>query len=142
MAEKTALNIKKGPSLCLILLGYGLRVTGYRLAARMLGVVDVALHFPEVLGHRAAAARGVLLGLEGDLVRGDLGEVFATFCYSGRDSCETLANVQFETRRHRASFHRLADEQAVTVGVGGCSGAVRTKEHMLAAVLRVRTRFS
>ena len=84
-------------------------------------VPSVTAHFPEVLGHRAAAARVVLLGLEGDLVLSDLGEVFAAFCLSGIYDCEAFANVQFRDRRHRASFHLLAQEESVTVGVGARS---------------------
>ena len=107
----------------------------------MLGVVGVALDLPEVLGHRAAAARGVLLGLEGDLVRGDLGEVFATSGNCCRYGSAAFVNIEFCTRRHGAALLLFADEQTVTVGVGGRGGTVRAQEHVLTTVLRVRTRF-
>ena len=128
---------KKGPSWCLILLG----VAGEGLTAWVSGVIDVAFDLPEVLGHRAAAARGVLLGLEGDLVRGDLGEVFATVSNCCRYGSEAFACIEFVARRHGAALLLFADEEAVTVGVSGGCGAVRAEKHVLAAVLRVRTRF-
>ena len=62
-------------------------------ASRMRCIVDVAFDLPQVLGHRAAAARRILLRFERNLVGRDLRQVLATVSYCRRNRCETLTNI-------------------------------------------------
>ena len=106
------------------------------------GVVLIPADFPQVSFHRAFASGGVLLLEEGCAVGCDLREILDTLV----DSCQYLgeASARCELfRGHcRRAFHFLSQIHAVTVGVLRRCHTVRAEKHLLAAVLRVRTRFT
>ena len=113
-----------------------------RLALRVRGVVRGHLEAPQILFHGLLAARSVFLGIEGNLILSDLGEILRTVCYCGRNGCEALTDFTLVSGDRRAAFHLLAQVKTVTLRVGGRCYTVGTKQHLLTAVLGIRSRFA
>ena len=108
----------------------------------MRSIVSRHLEAPEVLFHGLLAARLVFLGVEGNLILGDLRQILRTIGYCGSYGGEAVADIALVSADRRAAFHFLSQEQTVTVRVGGRCYAVGTKQHLLTAVLGIRSRFA
>ena len=108
----------------------------------MLRIISLFLQFPEVGFHGFYTIRLILLSCESGLVSGDLHEVFRTsgYCCCHRREAVTLSRLVGGYRS--GALHFLAQEQAVTIRVGGSCRSVRAKQHLVAAVLRVLTRLT
>ena len=109
--------------------------------AVVLGVVGGSADAPEITLHRALAARLILLCDEVSLVGSHVHEVFRALRYCTRYRTESRTDLTLTCRDGCGAFHFLAQVEAVTVGTGGRRYAVGAKQHFVAAVLRVVTRF-
>ena len=105
-------------------------------------VISCELDHPIPRLQRLATARGVLLGLEGFLVRRDLRDVFRAGSYCRCNSCEALASSHLVSRRRSGTLHLLTQVQTVTIRIRGSRYAVGSQEHLVAAVLPALTRFA
>ena len=99
------------------------------------------LQRPDVRLHRLLAAGGVLLRTVGGLVSGHLRGVFEAGVDSSGDGAEARTLLDLRGLDRRGTLDGLAHIQAVAVGVGSLSRAMRAKQHLRAAVLRVLTGF-
>ena len=112
------------------------------LASRMLSIVCLAFHHPIPRFQRLLASGEVLLGDEGLLIVRDLAQVLTTIADSRCNRCKAYACIQFTGARCRAALYFLTHVDAIAVWVLRCCYAVRTKQHLRAAVLAVLTRFT
>ena len=113
-----------------------------RTAQRLvLPVIRCHLQRPDVRLQRLLAAGGVLLRAVGSLVSGHLRGVFEAGVDSSGDGAEALTLLDLRGLDGRGARDGLTQIQAVTVGVGSLSRAMRAKQHLRAAVLRVLTGF-
>lgn len=105
-------------------------------------IILVATNLPQVSLHGLFASGGVFLGLEVDLVLGDLREIRLAGLDSRCHGAEACACIEFVGRERGAAFHFLTQEKTVTIRVlRGCY-TVGTKQHFVTAVLRVGSRFA
>ena len=112
------------------------------LALGMRSIVGGHLEAPQVLFHGLLAARLVFLGVEGNLILGDLRQILRTIGYCGSYGREAVADVTLVSGDRRAVFHLLAQVKTVTLRVRGRCYTVGTKQHFLTAVLGIRSRFA
>ena len=114
---------------------------GGREGFLVLPVIRCHLQRPDVRLHRLLAAGGVLLRTVGGLVSGHLRGVFEAGVDSSGDGAEARTLLDLRGLDGRGARDGLTQIQAVTVGVGSLSRAMRAKQHLRAAVLRVLTGF-
>ena len=107
----------------------------------MISIISRHFESPQVGLHRLLAAGGVLLRAVGSLVSGHLRGVFEAGVDSSGDGAEARTLLDLRGLDGRGARDGLTQIQAVTVGVGSLSRAMRAKQHLRAAVLRVLTGF-
>ena len=119
-----------------------LRGESLRSSAWMSRVVRGALERPEVSVHRLLTSRRVALGDESRLIGIDLAHVLFTSCYRCLDCRKTLTDQELVCRRQGLTLDHRPQVKAVTIGVGRRCRTVRTKQHLLTAVLSTLTGFT
>ena len=111
-------------------------------AGRGLIVIRRRFEAPQIRAHRLLAAGGVFLRLEGGLVGCNLADILRAGSDGGGDSTEALTLLHLRSLYGRGTHSLGAQIQAVAVRVGGLRYAVRSQQHLGAAVLTVLTRFT
>ena len=107
----------------------------------MISIISRHFESPQVGLHRLLAAGGVLLRAVGSLVSGHLRGVFEAGVDSSGDGAEARTLLDLRGLDGRGARDGLTQIQAVAVRVRGLCYAVRAKQHLRAAVLRVLTGF-
>ncbi len=107
----------------------------------LLPELRVADH-PQIRAHGFLAVRVVFLGIERCQVTGDLRQILLTCLHRTCHCRETRTLCLFVRCDRGGTFHFLAEVQAVAIAAGGRRYAVRTKQHLRAAVLPVLTGFT
>ena len=107
----------------------------------MLLVIRVTLDHPVPGLEGLLATSEILLCDEGLLILRDLAQIFASITDCRCNLCEADASIEFAGARSCATLYLFAEVESVTVGVLGCRYAVRTEQHLGAAVLAVLSRF-
>ena len=116
-------------------------LAGLEMPVLMICIKSRHFESPQVGLHRLLAAGGVLLRAVGGLVSGHLRGVFEAGVDSSGDAAEARTLLDLRGLDGRGARDGLTQIQAVAVGVGSLSRAMRAKQHLRAAVLRVLTGF-
>ena len=115
----------------------------FRVAFPLVAVRLVGLFadLPEVRKPRSLSTCLVLLLSVSRLVSGQRGQVVLASCYHAGDRSKFGATLEFFSLHRSRTFYFLTQVQAVAVRTVCLCHAVGRKQHLVAAVLGVRTRF-
>ena len=112
------------------------------LALRMLSIVLLTAHLPEVSIEGFLTGGEVLLSLEGLLIRRDGGQVLGTSLHRCTNRCETQTCIDLILAQVGRALRFLTEIKAVTLIALGRCHAVRTEEHFGTRVLTALARFT